>query len=328
MFFEFIDSPFSEICYVPTLKYKIECDGRLANDSCLEIPADDVLSHTHFVLDNLRYRKLQNYHETDDEIFKSSKCAHIIFNKITYIFSKEKYSTYLDKICDAFELLLNCDSMRERLITEFYHVCRKNPVRRTFAEFHKIMMQILLRINPIFKNIYDAYSYVVMSLSDKNKLFKDSKKHYLQKQRIQIIIALGYNLKQYNMLSYNNDIERELVRQWLKSPLITNCEKYFINSSFNNLLDILERNIVDQLYHYIDDIYTIVDNYSDRFLEYIGIICDSSDIRPTYRYDNDIRPEQLTLIKECLSYKQTEDERRFEQFGQHCDIIYNIKTRK
>lgn len=116
MFFEFIDSPFSEICYVPTLKYKIECDGRPANDSCLEIPTADVLSHAHFVLDNLRCRKLQNYHETDDNLFKSSKCAHTIFNKITYIFSKEEYLSHLDKICDTFELLLDCDSMRERLI--------------------------------------------------------------------------------------------------------------------------------------------------------------------------------------------------------------------
>ena len=189
-------------------------------------------------------------------------------------------------------------------------------------------MQILLRVTPIFKDIYDAYSYVVMSLSDKNKLFKDSKKALSSKQRFQIIIALGYILKQYNILSYNDDIERKLVYQWLKSPFIANCEKYIVNSNFNNLLDILERNIIDQLYHYIDDIYTIVDEHSDRFLEYIGIICDSSDGRPAYRYDNDLRPEQLTLIKECLSYKQTEDERRFEQFGQHCDIIYNIKTRK
>ena len=42
-----------------------------------------------------------------------------------------------------------------------------------------------------------------------------------------------------------------------RTTLIANCQKYIGNPSFNDLIDVLERNIVDQLYQYIDDIYKV-----------------------------------------------------------------------
>jgi len=254
------------------------------------------------------------------------------------VFSKEEREARLNEVCAALELYLERDDMREYFTKVFVYLCRKNPVRRNFAELHEVMMQALLRTAPMFKihDIFDTYRYVVLALSDKNKYIEHPTwthpdfQDLTLKDRLQVIIALGYILKHYDMLTYKTNDERELIDQWLepigRTTLIANCQKYIGNQSFNDLIDVLERNIVDQLYQYIDDIYKAVDEYADRCLKYIGI--EYNSLNGSLTYSHDLRPEQLTLIKECLSYKQTEDERRFEQFGQHCDIIYNIKTQK
>ena len=490
MHFEYNNNPFAEVCYIPSLKYYLECDGRPVNESCLTMPDTDVQAHTFFVLENFQYSKLHNYLAiskdilkqisvdndnefrgcttefsdaredciysgwnylfpdeeiknnvdgpfqklndesrympvyykyintsdfgmtiykskrpfcSDCDLFKSvypdydnfiviyinlyyfigsdaqanlielqSTIAHevthvnqdrqtpeyshlhikpygvstwfeegnpldvtgrarIICKNIAYVFSKEEREARINEICAALELYLERNDMREYFTKVFYHICHKHPVYRSFADFHEVMMQALLRTAPMFKihDIYDTYRYVVLALSDKNKFTESVTwthpdfQNLTLKDRLQVIIAIGYVLKYYNMLTYKTDNERKLVEKWLspssRITLITHCEQYIDDQSFSDFLDVLERNIVDQLHKYIDDIYTVVDNYADRCLEYIGIVYNSLNGRPTYRHD--LRPEQLTLIKECLSYKRTDGERRFTHFHRHCDII-------
>jgi len=67
---EHINNPFSKICYVPVLKYKMECDGCPVNESCLDMPESDIFSHTFFVLENIRLEKLQNYLAISKDILK------------------------------------------------------------------------------------------------------------------------------------------------------------------------------------------------------------------------------------------------------------------
>ena len=85
-------------------------------------------------------------------------------------------------------------------------------------------------------DIYDTYRYVVLALSDKNKFTEPVTwthpdfQNLTLKDRLQVIIAIGYVLKYYNMLTYKTDNERKLVEKWLspssRITLITHCEQY------------------------------------------------------------------------------------------------------